>query len=879
MSDYNDVAGGPAPPIRQRTWDIFISYAREDAVIARSLAVAIESRGLTIWLDTKLKAGEPLQAINQALRSSGAVIVLLSTASLSSRWLRREVDAALHALPRDCVFPIAVGKVDVQNLPSWLVDRQWLHLRDRSYVDKVVDQLLPALEVALGGRESETESIGVVDQLPPRVPLVGVNNYLRELRAKRTGVTWIVGMAGMGKTALAREYAFQVRDEVDSIWWLSGLDSDLLEIGRKLRSTEDQSKTADRKPGLVVVDELDTVSGDLGSLVTYLETLGRSHRILITTRRVVDSRLMRENNFTVLAIGPLSQAAIADYLDSISPKLPERERAELTRITQSIGSSPLLLRLVAQVLQQRLTDDLLLATSASEVAIDRVLHVLLKQLSEDERYRLDVLSFCSGILTTVRVNTRWSLPGDDILFDRLLQWGLCIEQGDRTLFAHQVVLDFLRKNAPRKALEDAVAYMAPRLPDPSNAGAKELMTSVVGLTEFSEVDWDRVMAANLAELLIWQASVWRAAGEPERAELLCPRALMLAADSEQTLLRIRTMNLQSALAFDRGRIAEASAIERQTASLALAELGPDHPMSIASLANLATSLRAQGDLPEAITLLRQVVEQSRARLPIGHPDLIDAQTNLAICLREAGLFEEAMAHLQEAISDTTDDRSRLQMDQVLAALLTDLGRLDEASAVLTECLARADSSHNSGRSDLLMARANLAMVYARQGRLNDALSIQSKVVDRFEVTYGPDHPSALSARSNYAMLLAVAGSSSMALQLFVEVAASRARILDSDHPDTLQSWMLAGRTARDCGAHARALDIYSNLLGDVVRVLGPDHAMSFTVREEIAQELTQTGNTSEGRLAYRELLADLERVMSPDHPMLARVRAQVSRYV
>lgn len=877
MSDYYDVARESVPPIRRRTWDIFISYAHEDAAIARSLAAAIERRGLTIWLDAKLKVGEPLRAINQALRSSGAVIVLLSTASLSSRWVGREVAAALDALPRECVFPIAVGKVDVHSLPSWLDDRQWLHLRDRRHVDKLVDQLLPVLEVALGGRASEIESTNVIDELPPRVPLVGVNSYLRELRVQRTGVTWIVGDAGMGKTALAREYAFQVRSEVDSIWWLSGLGSSLPEFGRQLPPVEEQAKSVDRKPGLVVVDGLDEVSGELGNLVAYLEALGRSHRILITTRRITDSRLMRENSYSVLMIGPLSQAAIADYLDSISLNLPSRERAELTRIAQSMGGSPLLLRLVTQVLQRRSTDDLLLAATTPEAAIDRVLRVLLNQLSEEERRRLDVLSFCSKLLTTIRANPQWRLPDDDILFERLLRWGLCIEQGGRTLFAHQVILDFLRNNAPRNALEGAVAYVTPRLPDPSDAGAQELLTSVVDLTELGEIDWDRTMSANLAELLIWQASVWRAVGEPERAELLCPRALMLAASSEQTLLRIRTMNLQSALAFDRGRITEASAIERQTASLALSELGPDHLISIASLANLATSLRAQGDLPEAITLLRQVVEQSRVTLPVGHPDLIAAQSNLAICLREAGFFEDAMALLREAITDTADDRSRLQMDQVLAALLTDLGRLDEALTVLTEGLARADNLPISGRSDVLMARANLALVYARQGRLSDALSIQSEVVDRFDVTYGPDHPATLRARSSYAMLLAESGSSSTALQLLAEVAANQATILGSDHPDTLQSWMLAARAARDHGDHKRALAMYSDLLSDVIRVLGPDHAMSFAVREEIAQELIRIGNKSESRLAYRELLADLERIMPPHHPMLTRVRESASR--
>lgn len=878
MSDYDDIARDAASPIRRRAWDVFISYAREDAAIAHALGEAVEGRGLTTWLDAKLKVGDPLRAIDQALRSSGAVIVLLSTASLSSQWLRREVAAALDALPRSCVFPVAVGEVDIRNLPPWLADRQWLHLRDGHHVGKLVDQLLPALEAALGSRDTAVGTASVVGDVPPRVPLVGVDAYLRELRAQPAGITWIIGMGGMGKTSLAREYAFQVRSVVDFIEWLSGAGTRAMELEQQLRSMEALTRAAGYGRGLIVVDGLDAVLDDLRELMAHLSALGTMHRVLITSRRVSDARYLHERDYSVLTVGPLSQAAVDDYLDSFAPEIRPHERADLARIAESTGGSPLALRLVTQALRTHSIEGVLSAASPPETTLNRTVRVLLDQLSPGERHRLDVLSFCSGLLTTIGTNNQWALPGDKALFARLTNWGLCTAHADGTLFAHPLIVEFLRRNAPREALEDAIAYVTVRLPDPNDASSQAMLPSVVELTELTELDWGQDASANLAELLIWQASVWRSAGDPERAELLCPRALMLATESEQALLRIRAMNLQSALAFDRGRIAEASAIERRTAELALATLGSDHPITIASLANLATSLRAQGDLPEAITLLRRVVDQSRAVLPRDHPDLAAAQSNLAICLRDAGLVDEAMELLREATSHTANNRIRLQLDQILAALLADLGRLDEASMVLTDSLARSDRTDDSGRTDVLTARANLAMVYARLGRLSDALAIQSEVVDRFEVMHGPDHPSTLTARNNYAVLLSEAGSPDDAMAILTEVAASRARILGAEHPDTLQSWLLAARAASNHGDNADAVEMYSALLARVVRVLGPDHAMSFTVREEFAKQLGQTGDASGAQLAYRELLADLERVLSPDHPMIRRVHASASRH-
>jgi tetratricopeptide (TPR) repeat protein len=882
MSSYEGGLHRQGQQIRPRSWDVFISYAREDSKIAQLLTEALGNRGFSVWLDTELKAGEPLQAVERAINSSGAVIALLSAASLSSRWLRREVDIALRALPAQYVVPIAVGDVDVRNLPSWLTDRHWLHLRDGRQVEELADRLLPSLEAALGDRDSATsKSPRIVGHVPPRVPLVGVDEYLRELRSQRTGVTWIVGIPGIGKTNLAREYAFQVRNEVSFIYWVSGmrLGANALasEIEEQLRLVENGSSEPGRRGGgLVIVDELDAVSDNVRELLSYVATLGTRHRVLITARRLPDSQLMRQDDYSVIVVGPLSRAGTAEYLDIIAPPIPPREREALERIAQSTGGSPLLLRLAVELLQRRPLDEVFSETPTPEAVIDSTLDALMRELSDNERRRLHVISFCAGLLTTIRTHEQWTLPGDEALFAQLLAWGLCTERGGHTSFAHRAIPESLCRNAPREALEDAIAYVTAHLPDPADAEAGQLLASVVALSELSELGWNQDVSANLAELLIWQASVWRSDSEPARAEQLCTRALLLAAESRKTPLQIRAMNLQSALAYDQGRIAEASSIERRTADLARSELGPDHPISIASLANLAISLRALGELPEAITLLRQVVERSREVLPSGHPDLIAAFGNLAICLRAAGLFGEAMQLLRMAIDQSSNDRSRLQLDQILAALMTDVGRLDEAAAVLTDALARAEGRGITRQSDALTTRANLATVHARQGRLSEALSLQSEVVSGFEVLHGPDHPSTLSARNNYAVLLSETGAPTEALQIFADVTTDRARVLGENHPETLQSRVQVARAMRDCGDDEGALQIYSGLLAKIVRVFGPEHAFSFSVREELAQQLGRTGDPAGAQLAYRELLADLERVLSPGHPMLRRVQDSAS---
>ena len=74
---------------------IFLSYAREDLRVARSLAGALERLGHSVWWDRHIKGAAQFAAeIESALAKAEAVIVLWSQASIGSPWVRDEASAA-----------------------------------------------------------------------------------------------------------------------------------------------------------------------------------------------------------------------------------------------------------------------------------------------------------------------------------------------------------------------------------------------------------------------------------------------------------------------------------------------------------------------------------------------------------------------------------------------------------------------------------------------------------------------------------------------------------------------------------------------------------------------------------------------------------------
>jgi TolB-like protein/class 3 adenylate cyclase/Tfp pilus assembly protein PilF len=117
------------------TKDVFISYAREDQAVARKFAEALEREGLPVWWDVALRSGEAYdEAMEAALKSAKAVIVLWSKTSVDSRWVRAEATHAdrnktlIPAMIEPCERPIMFELTQTADLAHWdgaPTDKAW----------------------------------------------------------------------------------------------------------------------------------------------------------------------------------------------------------------------------------------------------------------------------------------------------------------------------------------------------------------------------------------------------------------------------------------------------------------------------------------------------------------------------------------------------------------------------------------------------------------------------------------------------------------------------------------------------------------------------------------------------------------------------------
>ncbi len=127
--------------------DLFVSYASEDREYVSELVSAFEAQGWTVWWDRHIQAGVSFdRTIERALDDSRCVVVVWSSHSLNSDWVRAE---AAEGLERNILVPILLDDVRPpllfrQKQAISLVD--WKAKPDRA---EALTELLPSISAIL----------------------------------------------------------------------------------------------------------------------------------------------------------------------------------------------------------------------------------------------------------------------------------------------------------------------------------------------------------------------------------------------------------------------------------------------------------------------------------------------------------------------------------------------------------------------------------------------------------------------------------------------------------------------------------------------------------------------------------------------------------
>src|SRR5215208_5870236 len=87
------------PPIRNKKYDVYISYSHRDSEwVQKELIPHLKSARLSVFVDSsKLKPGDQWsQILNQGIRESRSILLVISEAYFSSQFAQAELENAIN---------------------------------------------------------------------------------------------------------------------------------------------------------------------------------------------------------------------------------------------------------------------------------------------------------------------------------------------------------------------------------------------------------------------------------------------------------------------------------------------------------------------------------------------------------------------------------------------------------------------------------------------------------------------------------------------------------------------------------------------------------------------------------------------------------------
>ncbi|MFD3458393.1 FxSxx-COOH system tetratricopeptide repeat protein [Nocardia fluminea] len=342
--------------------------------------------------------------------------------------------------------------------------------------------------------------------------------------------------------------------------------------------------------------------------------------------------------------------------------------------------------------------------------------------------------------------------------------------------------------------------------------------------------------------------------------------------------------------------------------------GPNHPLTLNCLENLAGAHQAAGRTADAVNLYEQILLARERSVGPDHHDSLTTRNNLATGYYAMGRTADAVALLEQILRERErersvgrDDSATLLVRGNLASAYCAAGRLDEAIQLHKQTLTSRERTLGADHPQTLAAQNNLADTYLVAGRTAEAVELFERTVTSTEETLGTDHPQTLAIRNNLASANQKAGRTAEAVALLEQILHDRERVLGQEHPDTVNSrhnlataYQAAGRiqeairlqeatltdrqgtlgpnhpntlisqnnladTYRAAGRHDEALEFFTRTLDGAEMALGEDHSATMTYRNNLASANFAAGRITQAVALLEKVLRDRNRVLGPDH--------------
>ncbi|MFG3662403.1 tetratricopeptide repeat protein [Streptomyces sp. NPDC047706] len=304
--------------------------------------------------------------------------------------------------------------------------------------------------------------------------------------------------------------------------------------------------------------------------------------------------------------------------------------------------------------------------------------------------------------------------------------------------------------------------------------------------------------------------------------------------------------------------------------------GRFHPAHTAARGVLAESLLHAGELDRAVALL----ERDRRRGRRGSSGLHGARrATLARCYLELGEPERAVPLLREEASEARryghDPREVLRSRVRLADAYRKAGRPEKAAAMLERDLSDTEATLGELDPDTMVVCDFLAHAYLESGDTDRAVALFTRNLADREQAFGRRHPMVFISRLGLALAWEQAGEPYRAVELMDRNLADAVGLHDAAGHEVLAWHHHQARMLLNAGRAEQAVALHEENFTRWAAAFGRRHPDVLHVRADFAQFLTWRGRARQAVPMLEQCVEEAEEALGASDPVTVGYRLRL----
>ena len=735
-------------------------------------------------------------------------------------------------------------------------------------------------------------------------------------------------VGGVGKSELAREYAYRHADDYQVVWWVHAEESAVLQFGyaqlltalNLLAGVPDEPRhsveaardyLSHHSGWLLILDGIESPE----ALESFLPAEGAGH--VIVTTLLGEASLPHES----IAVGPLARDESLLYFQKC---LPGIDAGQVETITDQLGRSPLILHLISRYVRgARISVRDALATLRSKTPIPLrsnvtkevykgVLRIIvamtLERLRRDDASARDLATVCAflgpidipifllnqeidGLSKRLSATVR-DEAALDVCLETLEVFGL-IERHDTSISMHEIVQAAIREQLSQEShkawANAAVRLVTNAFPFKQNyrtpiPACNRLLAHSLAATEYAE---EADVARESSALLLYHLGLYmhgRSALDEAKTCYLLSIAIgqkVYGVTHPTFATRINSLGI---VEHELGNLKEARECFEKSFEICEALFGPlheavytvdDDAMLTMPIRNLCTILEELGDVEAAQSTYERAMKIYLEVYGWNHPMVAECANRFGRTWHRLGrpakarnCFEKAVLS-EESSADADSENLALYLNN-LGSVLLELNEAALAHERLEHALRLDRQAFENGHPAIGRDLVNLGSANRLLRRFDDAERCYREALEIIEATDKQNAPQLASLLNHLGVVLLDLGKAAEARTYLERALALNTERYGESSPETIRNLINLGRALDRLDAHSNAMDHFTRALSIVEAENGKENEHQATIVYRIGRSHHADGEF-EKALQYLQRAMKIDtNVFGEQHPAVAR---------